>query len=187
MIAKALLAGVLALALEPIDFGPTIVTHHPYVERVFCNGGTGTAFKVASGQWVTVSHVSDNQGCTIDGKPVTVIENDAWGDFSIIDFPDNRQGGIEVNCQGFQDRQWYFGMGYGKGVPQFKAVRHSTVLSFLYGRRGWAILEANRFVPGMSGGPVFDQTGRVVGTVNAYGIFERISFSLPLSGTSLCK
>ena len=188
MIVKSLLAGALALALDPIDFGPTTFVTHPYVEKLTCDGGSGTGFKINDGRWITVNHVSDNGGCTMDGKPITVTHADPDGDFTVFTVADRRRGGIEVNCGGFRDGQWYFGIGHGQGLitPQAKAVRYSTILTMLYSQK-WGILQANRFVPGMSGGPVLDQSGRVVGTVNAFGIFERISFSRPLSRTILCQ
>jgi hypothetical protein len=188
MIVKACIAGALALALDPIDFGPTTFTQHPYVEKVQCDRGSGTAFKIKDGRWLTVAHVSENTGCQIDGKPITTTYVDEVGDFSIITFDDNRTGGIEVNCNGFKDGEWYFGIGHGKGysVPQVKAVRYSAILTFFYSPR-WAILVANRFVPGMSGGVVLDQTGRAVGLVNAYGTVERISFSRELARTNICQ
>ena len=188
MIVKAVLAGVMSLALDfGIDFGPTTFVTHPYVERVQCNEGSGTAFKIKDGRWLSVNHVTENSGCTIDGKPITVLSTDTANDFSIIYVADNRKGGIEVNCEGFRDHEWYFGIGHGKGLitPQAKAVRYSALMT-IFGSKKWGILQANRFVPGMSGGPVLDQTGRVVGTVNAYGIFERISFSRQLRDTEIC-
>ena len=191
MIGKLALAGALALGLLPLpdsEFPPTIFTQHPYVEKVSCDKGSGTAFKIADGRWLTVAHVADNTGCTIDSKPITVLEMDGAGDFAIIDVPDNRRGGIEVNCNGFRDREWVWGVGHGRGLrePQIVAARYSTLLTWLYSKN-WGILEGNRYVPGMSGGPVLDQTGRVVGLVNAYGIYQRISFSRQLRDTSICR
>lgn len=190
MIVKPVLAGALALALSShgIDFGPTTFVSHPYVEKLSCQRGSGTAFKISDGRWISVNHVTEIGGCLLDGKPITVTHADSYGDFSVFTVDDNRRGGIEVNCNGFNDRQWYFGVGHGMGytIPQAKAVRYS-ILYTLFGSDRWGIFEANRFVPGMSGGPVLDQTGRVVGTVNAYGTTARISFSRPLSRTILCS
>lgn len=190
MIAKLALAGVYALGLLPLpdsEFPPTIFTHHAYVEKVSCNYASGTAFKIKDGRWLTVAHVADNEGCTIDGKPITVLEMDGANDFAIIDVPDNRQGGIEVNCNGYSNYMWYWGVGHGRGYsnPQIVSVRYNAWLTFL-GSKKWGIMEGNRFVPGMSGGPVLDHAGRVVGLVNAYGIYQRISFSRQLRDTTVC-
>lgn len=197
MTVKLALAGALSLALLPLpdsEFPPTITTYHPYIEKVSCAGGSGTAFKIADGRWLTVAHVAEIGSCYIDGILTTPLLIDHEGDFAIIDVPgDHRKGGIEVNCEGFKDRVWYYGEGHGRGdpFPQVVSVRYSAALTFIasmgLGGRGWGVLEGNRFVPGMSGGVVLDSAGRAVGTVNAYGIFDRISFSKPLSDTIICK
>lgn len=190
MIVKACVAGALALVLDPwsIDFGPTTFVSHPYVEKLTCNRGTGTGFKISDGRWLSVDHVTSIGGCTMDGKPITVTYADPHGDFSVFTVADRRRGGIAVNCGGFADAKWYHGIGHGGGLitPQAKAVRYSALFT-LFGSKRWGVLEANRFVPGMSGGPVLDQTGRVVGTVNAYGLLERISFSRELKDTVICQ
>lgn len=191
MIAKLALAGALALGLLPLpdsEFPPTIFTHHPYVEKVTCDSASGTAFKIHTGHWLTVAHVADNQDCRIDGKQITILELDEKNDFAIIDVPDDRPGGLQVNCNGYSNYRWYYGIGHGRGYrePQIVAVRYDSWLTWI-GSRKWGILEAARFVPGMSGGPVLDHTGRVVGTVNAYGVFRRISFSRQLRDTTICK
>ena len=188
MIVKSLLVGALSLATSPIiDFGPTTFVQHPYVEKLTCLRGSGTGFKISDGRWVSVDHVTRIGGCSMDGKPITVTHSDPEGDFSTFTVEDDRVGGIEVNCGGFQDGQWYHGIGHGKGyeVPQAKAVRYNAFFTFI-GSTRWGIFEANRFVPGMSGGVVLDQTGRAVGTVNAFGILERISFSRSLQRTIVC-
>jgi hypothetical protein len=190
MIVKPVLAGALALALSPldIDFGPTIFVAHPFVEKLTCEGGSGTAFKIKDGRWISVNHVTGLGVCELDGKEITVTHADTYGDFSTFTVDDHRAGGIEVNCNGFRDGQWYFGIGNGRGyaVPQMKSVRYSLVFT-LFGSDRWGILEANRFVPGMSGGVVLDQWGRAVGTVNAYGLIQRISFSRQLKDTIVCQ
>ncbi len=186
---KLAFASLMAL-VSPLtqDFGPTTYVTHPYIERMMCDRGMGTAFKLRDGRWVTAFHVAVLGNCQIDGKPISVTYADSYKDIATFTVDDNRRGGIEPNCAGFIDRSWYHGIGHGRGspYPEAKAVRHSAFYTFIAGDR-WAVLDANRFVPGMSGGPVLDGTGRAVGIVNAYGKDLRISFSLQLRDSPICQ
>jgi hypothetical protein len=135
----------------PPDFFPqSNYVSNPYVEKIECDEGSGTGFKIQDGRWVSVNHVVGNlHNCMIDNRPIKVTYADAESDFALFDVPgDNRFGGLPVNCQGFRDQQWYFGVGHGRGDPwpQIVAVRHSAFLTFM-AHNGWAILEINRFVP----------------------------------------
>jgi hypothetical protein len=199
-------AGALALALfigpqiatqqaaNPNDFPngffpKTTYVSHPNVEKIQCDKGSGTGFKLQSGLWASVNHVTKMTGCRVDGLPINVVYADPVGDFSLFEVPgDNRFGGIPVSCGGFYDGQWVYGIGHGRGDPwpQVVAVRYSALYTFM-AHNGWAILDVNRFVPGMSGGVVLDAWGRAVGTVNAFGLFMKISMSKPLAETPLCK
>lgn len=196
MFLKLAIAGALALAsnqsslpggLTRADFGPDTFTDNPYVAQVFCESATGTAFKIADGRWISARHVSINGGCKVNGKPIHVAHAEPDGDFSIIDFGENEPGGLEVDCDGFKDGEWYHGVGHAWGYPRpsTKAVKHSAFYSLFGG--ALSILTGNRFVPGMSGGPVIDQRNRVVGVVNAFGLKDRISFSRQLKDTELCS
>ena len=175
----------------PPDFWPvTIYTANPYVEKIECDEGSGTGFKLQDGRWVSAFHVAGKlHGCSIDGRPIHLTEGDEGSDYAIFDVPgDRRFGGLPVDCQGYRDQQWYFGVGHGRGDPwpQIVSVRYSAFYTFL-AHNGWAILDVNRFVPGMSGGPVFDQWGRVAGIVNAFGVYTKLSMSLPLQETPICQ
>ena len=192
MIAKACLAG--ALALVPITSQaqlppPTFVTN-PYIERVDCLEGRGSAFKLDTGQWVSVNHVTRLTGCTIDGLPIKVTYADPVGDFSTFELPgDNRRGGLHADCSGYHDKQWVHATGHARGLPilQSLPVMYSRLVQYAGINRGWSVLIYNAVIPGQSGGPVLNQRGEVVGTVNAYNPFYPVSFSRALKDTILCQ
>jgi hypothetical protein len=53
---------------------------------------------------------------------------------------------------------------------------------------GYAILKGiSVVIPGMSGGSIIDaETGKVVGTINAFDMVNGLSYSVPLSNTPIC-
>ena len=193
MIGKCLLGAVMALVLsppEPQALGTTTaLTFNPYIEKLSCSGGSGTGFKLDSGTWVSASHVTSLGGCSVDGIPIIVTSFDDRKDYSTFVVPgDDRNGGLRADCSGYRDRQWVHGQGHAKGRPIITSV--PVLFSrFMQGNnpREWAVLIYNRFIPGMSGGPVLSGAGGVVGIVNAYAIFFPGSFSIQLKDTSICQ
>ena len=196
MKAKACVAGAIALALLPSHataqaLGTTTsFTHNPYIEKISCDEGSGTGFKLDTGVWVSVHHVTSLGNCKVDGVPIIVTYSDFMGDFSTFIVPgDRRVGGLKADCSGYQAGQWYFGTGHAKGLPILTSVPvlYSKAMGSKLTPRGWAVLIYNRFIPGQSGGPAFNVWGRVTGAVNAYNPVWPISFSRPLSETIICR
>lgn len=185
---------VAALALSPsapaAKIGTTVAfTHHPYIEKLSCNGGSGSGFKLESGVWVSVYHVAVLGGCAVDGKPIVVTHADPDRDFITFVVPgDYRPGGIKPDCSGYHDGQWYYGTGHARGAPVLTSV--PVMFSSIMDRndpRGWKLLIYNRFIPGQSGGVVQNQWGEATGVINAYNRFYPISFSQPLQNTIICR
>jgi hypothetical protein len=165
-----------------------VYTSHPYIHQMVCDGGKGSAFQINQNTALTVNHVSSIGGCRIDGRMVEIVESDEDGDFAILRYHFSRPGGLRLSCEGYRDGEAYMAIGYARGLPTQRVL--ST--RFWRGLPGvpftkWATLYSpTPFIPGMSGGAVFSGRGEVVGTVNAYSRVLPLSFSLPLSETSLC-
>lgn len=173
----------------PSDNHRPIPVSHPYIHRVDCAGGRGTAVQFNQRRAISVDHVTSMADCRINGVPIKVIESDPRADFSIIEYEFPRRGGIRLSCAGFGHGRHYTAMGHAGGLP----VQHATSGRFIFGlpraRPEWVTLwTPTRFIRGMSGGAVFDtRTGSMVGTVNALSLGAPLSFSRSLSETSLCS
>lgn len=183
------LVGALALAL----FSPALVstsakpdyTHRPLIHRVDCDDSRGTAFRVGPTRFISVAHVTDGVNCTIDGHRFTHVD-DPGLDFSVIEVPTYRRGGaFRINCGGFKVGEYVFASGYAKGLPWQQTVTLRATGQVIEGLR--LLWGAPTVIPGMSGGPLMNAQGEVVGTVNRYSPWMPMSWSQPLSETSVCK
>lgn len=185
MIAK-MLAGAVALALStPASVASPSVVYYPQAALVSCAEGLGTAFRVEGGKWVSAAHVTGNTACTVEGSPIKAAsEGDL--DFSTADALPSKVRGFKVNCDGYKPGEWVFAIGYAGGRPwQTMTMLLATYKTDSEGRR--VLFGYPSVIPGMSGGPILNAQGEVVGIVNAYVPGLPFSFSRELRDTSLCR
>lgn len=181
MIVKVLCAAALVAAPVPASAPDALFVHIPAIHQVVCNEGLGTAFE-AGGWMISVAHVTSLHGCHIGNMPV-FPKPEGELDFSTIALPAN---GFRINCQGFRDGEIYWAVGYAQGLPIQRMI--TLVGTGEHDPNGEAILIGYpTVIPGMSGGPIIDSGGRVVGTVNMYAIDYPLSFSRELKDTSVCS
>lgn len=185
MLRKALLACLLAGQPAPDESGSLRFVMYPLVHKVSCDEGSGSAFRVGGNHWLTVAHVATLSHCAIDGDPVSATELDGKNDFARLDTGSGFRSGIKVNCHGFVPGQWYFAIGHALGKPfQTLLAVYATYAKTPDGKR--VFIGDHDFIPGMSGGPVLNEAGEVVGTVNAFIPGTPISLSRELKDTSIC-
>lgn len=178
MIAK--LAAVAALAVAPVS-ASVEVAHYPKVEQVICSNSRGTAFE-AGGKIISVAHVTTNPGCSINSVPI-IASNSETQDFSIIA---GKARGYRINCNGFRDGEMYWAVGYANGLAIQEVI--TLVGTGEYASNGMAVLWGwPTVIPGMSGGPVINLRGEVVGTINMYNRILPVSLSVALKDTPLCQ
>lgn len=158
---------------------------YPLVHRVDCAEGRGTAFRMGLNHWGSVAHVTALHNCSVDGETIAVTEQDGGRDFARFDTAKGAPNGFRINCGGFIPGHWYWAIGYARGLPVQTAIAlYATFAKAPDGKR--VLIGEYTVIPGMSGGPILDEAGQVVGTVNAYFPDRPISLSRELKDTSIC-
>jgi hypothetical protein len=168
----------------PATHDTLLFVNYPNVHRVDCVEGRGTAFRVGSTHWISVAHVASLHGCTVDGAPIAVTQLDYVRDFARFDTKGSGNG-LRVNCGGFVAGEWVWAIGHARGLPfQTAMALYVTYAKMPDGKR--ILIGPATVIPGMSGGPLLDSSGAVVGTINAYIPGTEISLSRDLRDTSIC-
>lgn len=186
---KALALPVVALCLASTSSAPPpeyiAFQNVPGVHLIDCTEGSGTAFRIGPHHLLSAAHVTAMHGCAIDGAPATVIQQDGARDFAQIDA--NVPGpGLKVSCEGYRAGEWVWAVGYAHGAPFQTAIAlYATYLKAGDGKR--VLIGPYTVIPGMSGGPIMNARGEVVGIVNAFIPDTEISFSRELKDTDLCQ
>lgn len=187
--AVALAAPFIVSAQYPPEPPPPMLADIPEIHMVDCTNARGTAWRVGSGAMVTARHVTHGRACTINGEPVTVTWESAELDMAVLRTAVHGRG-HPIDCSGFKDGEAVLGVGYARGLPVQRAIIAvpSDELTQM-GRIGkfTTLIGQERWIPGMSGGPVYTQEGKVVAIVNAYDRNLPISYSQALKDSPLCS
>lgn len=186
---KALALPVVALCLAsaspeaPDDY--MAFQDFPGVYRIDCEEGRGTAVQIGHHRLISAAHVTAMHGCAVGGKPVTVTEQDGARDFAEIS-ADVPGPGLKMSCEGYHAGEWVWSVGYAHGASFQTAIAlYATYIKDREGKR--VLIGPYTVIPGMSGGPIMNARGEVVGIVNAYVPDTEISFSRDLRDTDLCR
>lgn len=179
-----ILAGLLALAGAPAAGAPSypvVVTQDAGIVRLECFGAggqsSGTAVHLGAGRYVTAAHVLEGTTCQIGPNPIAITHFSPETDFAMFDAAPAVTA-IAVSCAGFRPGEHYLARGYAFG---HETNAHLPWIASYFPREGRTEFVGDA-IPGMSGGPVLDRKGRVVGVV-----LQRLaSAAIPLSSTPVC-
>lgn len=140
---------------------------------------SGSAFKVGPNTYVTADHVVREGRCYVAGVQIEITHRDEKRDYATFTGPVSVST-LRTSCAGFQTGRAYLARGYpGGGSFNISAPWQAIPLVMDHFR----VFVAGDAIPGMSGGPVMDDSGRAIGIVSK----RYPARSMALKYTGFCK
>jgi S1-C subfamily serine protease len=154
------------------------------VTDLFGNEGTGTctAFSINDlrDYFLTAAHCYSDIGMTVGGHEARLVYKDDASDLMVVMVPESgevtaikmaklrdcKDDTRDYVCQGEEIGSMGYGLGFD--AAQFRLGRVAVadlIVGDWFGPNEHQLLNAVTYVPGMSGGPVFNRDGKLVGIV----------------------
>lgn len=172
------------------------MTPHPNISiaHLLCDNGRGTAFYIGDGRWVSAHHVVlGAKECRLLGKYTYVNTTDELGEYIILDGPVLPKK-PHIDCRGFQLGIRYTAIGFNRyslSVTEEPVTATTEIVEkSTDDKLGVAFLKMMRLrgtvYHGMSGGPIIDNQGNIVGIINGVYPHDGV-LSRELADTSVCR
>jgi S1-C subfamily serine protease len=167
------------------------------VRHIVCPAvGSGTGEIIDTDTILTANHVTKNAGTCMDdatGVAGEVIYSNADLDISVMRFPAGTlpSSKMKIDCSGFRKGRTYYAIGWQRGTDLIvNRVIGTEEFGMLIDRKTNTLfnrvaLVRGNIIPGMSGGPIVDEHGVLVGTNQATNK-GGIGWSRELRDTYLC-
>ena len=165
------------------------------VKLIFCGANVGTVVVIDDRTLLTANHVTEGNLACIDditGDVGSVDLRDTENDISTIKFArktfsDDHK--LKISCKGFKKNNIYYAVGWERGtdlvVNRLKATGSFRTINAEHSRFEHVSVLIGRMVKGMSGGPVIDKNGKMVGMNTATDSIAT-AFSKAMRDTVFC-
>lgn len=181
---------------------PTLIVG--YIQKIEClkendRFASGTIFYIGNDTFITAHHVVENRPLCRDyfTKEEMVIDRvSERHDLATVKFK-NLTGlgshGMKISCKGFKKGKTYNSFGFALGtvfvMNNFKATGKFTKADYKVNEKLYVGMRELKgmLIPGMSGGPIIDAAGNVVGINNVTSHAGTKAFSYELKDTFLCN
>lgn len=167
-------------AIEPT--GRPRITEN-MVAKVVCANQVGSGVQINSHNIITAEHVIRDGACSVSynrrsvARNLTVVNSTSRDDFAQLSSEYNLRGtNLRLSCEGIVTGQTYWLAGY-PGGGRLRAIELVATSKYIRG-----VTQGSRYSiehlrvmdglvqGGMSGGPVFNQSGEVVAIISAISI-----------------
>lgn len=191
---KQLIFALAAAALSLIAVvSPASAQTDPAIRPVQCGQDHGTVFATEDGDFITAAHVARGGNCRLNAShPIRVMNY-----YDRADYARGRagsfDGSLRVSCEPIIAGEQYIMVGYPAGTDQaIHVFGRATGDSHDIDQPGVRIdglvsIRGGGVVRGMSGGPVLNQNGDVVGIISAVSASSRITLVQPIINTRYCR
>jgi len=140
------------------------------------NAGGCTSFAVRIAKqniYITAQHCVSNPPISINKQPGTVILADKDVDIAALSVPVQPKGVLSIGPEPAHTEQCV-GIGFVGGTPTFIVTRKAA-------QENTKVVWLPKFLPGMSGGPILNHRGEVVGIIQNVGnptsVFDIVAVS----------
>lgn len=170
------------------------------INLLVCGHSSGTSIIIGKNLMLTANHVIDGYAiCSMYGIKSTVVYKNIDQDIAAVVVPTGNASRLEVNCGGFKSMETYYAVGFAEGksfiVNKLIAMDGFVDVPIINDRRMAKHLRPllGTVIPGMSGGPILDEDGKVVGITLATSVIpgssgdNPVAYSRELKETFLCE
>lgn len=174
-------ASTCASPLTPAQVATSTFKSIIQVQMKFNDGSDGacTAFAVRPGGYYLTANHCIQEELTIDGKQIHLLRHDAEKDLAFFQYDTLvPQPPLTIRTRPLDFLEEVLGIGYAYGLTEpFVTFAHAEQFAFVpdSGASSGTHFEG-AFIKGMSGGPIVDMSGQVVGiaqrsiTLSSYGV-----------------